>query len=365
MIEKAKRNFKKAKNRLNANRRYVAPAALIVGFVLDNLTLNRIDQVFDQVILLVHLVLVGGSIAFLYRWYRLGDKSRISDKWANRMYTLMAFSAGGIYSGLVIFYGRSGSLIQSWPLLLVLVVFLFGSEFAKKYLKAMSVQILMFLVALYLYLVILVPILSNELGIKWFVFSTVVWGVLAASYFYVLSKFGKSSFGGLIKRYAKLVTGILLVVVFGYFFKVMPPVPLSLKFDAVYHSVVRTSSGYLAEYEPNPWWQFWDKRDNTLEHQKGEPVYVFTSVFAPNKFKTIVRHVWQYKKDGKWITTDSIPMTIVGGAGRGYRGYSFKKNLPGKKWRIRTTTDDNRTIGVTFLRLNSTKENPQTEFEEI
>jgi len=365
MRKKVVRAVKNVWQQVQRKERLVAPAALIIGFVLDTITLNRIDQVFDQLILLVHLLIVSTTIVLLYRWYQLGDTSGVSDKWASRLYTLMAFSVGGIYSGLVIFYGRSGALLNSWPLLVILVVFLFGSEFAKKYFKVLSIQLIAFAAALYLYLIILLPLLFNDMGTNLFILSSFVWLTVSLGYVFLLARRGSHSFRGLLKKKGWLFIMILLLVQVSYFSKVLPPVPLSLKFDAVYHRVVREGNIYRAEYEPNPWWQFWDKRNNTLTHRSGQPAYVFTSVFAPNKFRTNIFHEWQYKKDGKWITTDRIRMTIVGGSDGGYRGYSFKTNFVDNVYRVRTITEDERVIGVTFVRLKETGELPETEFEEL
>lgn len=347
-----KRHVTRARDFLNSNQRYVAPAALVIGFVLDNLTLNRIDQVFDQAILVVHILIVATAILLLFRWYRLGDeRSGITDKRAQFLYTLLSFSIGGVYSGLVIFYGRSGSLLQSWPLLIVLVLFLFGSEFAKRYFKVVTVQLIALSVALYGYLIILIPLLVHDMGVVCFLVSTAAWVGVLAGYGFLVSRFGRVRYRSLIKRHLWII--ILVGVVFqaAYWTRVLPPVPLSLKFDAVYHSVQRSGSGYVAEYEPNPRLRFWDKRSNHLSYTPGQPVYVFTSIFAPDNFTTKIYHEWQYKKNGQWVTTDKIGMTVVGGADRGYRGYSYKRNLPESRWRIRSITEDGRVIGVTMLWL--------------
>ena len=352
-------HFTQAKTFLRSNQRYVAPAALVVGFVLDSLTLNRIDQVFDQSVLVVHILIVATAILLLFRWYRLGETSGISDKRAQLLYTLLSFSIGGVYSGLVIFYGRSGSLINSWPLLIILVIFLFGSEFAKKYFRVINVQLIALSVALYGYLIILVPLLAHDIGAIWFLASSTLWLGCMAGYGLLVARVGRVRYRSLIKRHAWIIAAVLVSFQVVYWGRILPPVPLSLKFDSVYHSVTRTEEGYIAEYEPNPFWQFWDKRDNTLSHVSGDSVYLFTSIFAPDKFSTRIYHEWQYKKDGTWTTTDRIGMTIVGGADRGYRGYSYKRNLPSDHWRIRSVTEDGRVIGVTMLRLEEREPEPE------
>lgn len=346
------RRLQNLRNFTNRHHQLIAPAALIIGFVLDNLTLNRIDQIFDQALLVVHLLIVSVSMAAIFRWYRLGERSRIPDRWVNWLYTAMAFSIGGIYSGLVIFYGRSGSLLNSWPLLLILVVFLFGSEFAKRYFKALSIQLVALFTALYLYLAILIPLIFHDMSTGLFLLATGIWLVLAFGYLVLLARLGRIQKRRLIMGKGWIIGAVLVVIAGSYFAKVLPPVPLSIKLDAVYHRVVRAGDGYQADYEANPAWRFWDKRSNTLTLVPGDRAYVFTSVFAPDKFTARIYHEWQYKKEGKWVTTDRIPMTIVGGADRGYRGYSYKSNLPGDAWRIRTVTDDGRVIGLTFLRID-------------
>lgn len=332
--------------------KHLAPVALVLGFFLDTLTLNRIDQFFDQAVLVIHLLAVGFSIALIWRWYRHGNFWFVNEKNATRLYALMAFSLGGVYSGLTIFYSRSGSWFNSWPLLLVLVLFLVGSEFGKKYFKVLSLQLGAWWLALYLYLLILMPILLADLNWQTFLWASIGWLVIVVFYIWVLKKVGKTNWRRFLVRHGWVALAVLGMVAFSYGFKFMPPVPLSLKFDAVYYQVQRVGTGYQADYQTTSNWQFWQKRSHQLYLQAGDPAYVFTSIFAPNRFSTTIYHEWQFKEGGKWQTTDKIPIKIVGGSDRGYRGYSFKSNLPSNKWRIRTITNDERVIGLTKLKVS-------------
>ena len=95
-------------------------------------------------------------------------------------------------------------------------------------------------------------------------------------------------------RVAVWIGSIWLTVNVLYFFNLIPPVPLALKSDSagIYHHVAHTSTGYEVQYVDPPFYRFWRKWDNPFYYSKGENVYCYTAIFAPDKVRVPVRHVW-------------------------------------------------------------------------
>jgi hypothetical protein len=113
------------------------------------------------------------------------------------------------------------------------------------------------------------------------------------------------------------------------------------------HSIVRNEAGeYEVEYEQGTW------RDYFISYNKvhvvpGDPLTVYTSIFAPTKFGTDIVHEWQYynEQQRRWNTMSRIPLYISGGRDGGFRTYSSKGSLMEGKWRVNVKTPRGQHIG--------------------
>ena len=110
------------------------------------------------------------------------------------------------------------------------------------------------------------------------------------------------------------------------------------------HSVVRVDDGYRLSVEPHSLTDYF-QLSATYHRTPGEPVYRWTSVFAPTKLSTAIVHNWQYKEGSSWKTVSTISFPIVGGSDGGYRGYSMKENLETGSWRVSVETARGQVIG--------------------
>lgn len=328
----------------------IMPVALIGGFVVDIFTLNRIDQFFDNALLIFHLVVVGSTIALLFSRDTSFGRKFLSPKRIGWLQAAMVFSFGALFSGFIIFYTRSGSLLTSWPFVLCMLVLMLSTEFRKRYFNKLTLQILIFYLAIVSWIIFFIPVLIKKMGPWVFVFSTLVsFGILLV-YLKLLKRINLNRF----KMYKKkiLVSTLILLGFFNllYFTNIIPPIPLSMKFDAVYYNVEKIDAGgYKATYQAAPWYQFWQKRDGDMQWRDGEDLFVFTQVFAPTNLNTTIRHLWQEydRANRRWITRDTIDLPITGGRNDGYRGFTRKENLAYGKWRVRTETTHGQTLGIT------------------
>src|SRR3989338_10470224 len=163
----------------------------------------------------------------------------------------------------------------------------------------------------------------------------------------------KSRFVSIRKKLLISIGSVFIIFNILYFTNIIPPIPLSLEFKAVYHNVTKITEGqYRAIYEKNPWYLL-RKQSHTIHINGIEPVYVFTSVYAPIDFTTSIMHQWQYFDENgrRWITTDSILLPIAGGRDEGFRGFSRKENIFPGSWRIIVRTKRQQILGYVYFRI--------------
>ena len=147
----------------------------------------------------------------------------------------------------------------------------------------------------------------------------------------------------------QIVLGVLAV--FGavnglYFLNVLPPLPLAMQKAGVYHSIKRLGPVYYAMGEQQSWHTYFGIPP-VMHVQTGEPLFVYTAVFAPIRLSTNIIHRWQRYDDAKkqWVTKETKPFVITGGRENGYRDYSKRKNPQPGLWRVDVDTVDGRLIG--------------------
>src|SRR5437867_3476685 len=145
---------------------------------------------------------------------------------------------------------------------------------------------------------------------------------------------------------------VLVAILVGfYFLNGIPPVPLSLKFGGIYHKIAKADDRYQLSFE-RAWYQFWKRSDDPFRGE--DPVYCFTTVFAPVDLRTTIYHHWQYRPESgeqarPFMTADRIPISISGGRAAGYRAYTVKQSLNPGDWRVDVETEEGRVVGrVTF-----------------
>lgn len=327
--------------------RFVAPFTFIIGFILDTVTLKRIDLWFDHYILIGYLLLaaIGIIVVNAYEAGRL--HVRPLDWIVPFMPVIVQFGFGGLFSAFIIFYTISGVVSKSWFFLLVLCVLLIGNERFRKRYQHLTFQLSIFFIVLFSYMIFALPLISKQIGTLMFLLSGVASLVLLGLFVLLLSRIAPPVRRGY--RSIGVSVGIIYVAFhLLYFANIIPPVPLSLKESGVYHAVVREASGaYRVTFESPPWYAFFRETNSTYHWREGELIYFFSSVFAPTELNTTIFHHWFYYDsiEKKWIDRGNISIPIIGGRGGGYRGYSFVSSGTLGKWRVEVTTAQGQTLG--------------------
>lgn len=329
--------------------RWVSPASLLVGFLLDNLIfLRRVDLWTGNALLLMHLLIAGSSIVFL----NVAESGRLQNKYLIKIVPFLPvvaqFSFGALFSAFLSLYGRSAAFAGSWVFVVILAAFIILNERFAHFYMQLRIQIGVYFMVLFSFLIFFLPVVIHIIGPYMFVGSGMLSLLLIALFWRFLEYLVPERTKLERTIVARIVVSIFIVLNALYFSGAIPPLPLSLKRAGVYHNVSRAGDEYYLLYEPLAWYQYYLTYNTTYHRAPNEPVYVYTAIFAPSGLETTLYHQWQeYDEEvGQWNTVSTIPFHIVGGRDGGYRGYSLKSTgLSEGKWRVNVLTSYNQLIG--------------------
>lgn len=368
MLKKySKKTIEKIRFFSNKYQAYIVPIFLIGGFLFDLATLRRVDGIYDNIVLITHILIIGACITILFSKDTVWGRRVGIYSYARRIQYLMLFSFGAVFSGSIVFYSKSASFSSSWPLFLILLSLMLGVEFQRKYFQRLVLQINFYFIAVFSYLIVLVPVLRKEMGPSIFMASGVLALIFISVFFLILYSVNSQK---LFLYFRKMMIGIMSIFIlfnFLYFTNIIPPIPLSLKFSGVYHSVYRSSqNSYVATYEKTSAWNIFRKRSRVVHREDGASVFVFASIFAPINLNTKIYHQWQYYDSisYEWVDSTRIEIGITGGREEGFRGYSFKRNLHNGKWRVLIETERGQKLGRINFKIKS-RLNPVDLVEEV
>lgn len=322
--------------------------ALVGGFIFDILTIRRVDAIWENVWIMIHLLLVASAILMLGRREKGVDQtdSRLNF-W---LLSLLQFSFGGLLSAFLILYFRSASLSTSWPFLLILFAAFVMNERFKGYHERLVFQISFFYLSLLSFLIFFVPVILGSIGSIVFILSGILSLVVINLFFTALTLVAKDKFVDKGKAFGATVIIFALMNVL-YFSNIIPPIPLSLKDAGIYNNVSGDGNGnYLLTGEKRralDYLKFYQEVNVVGK----ETLFAYTAIFSPARFNTRVVHEWQMydEERGEWKTMSRVNLPISGGREEGFRTYSAYDVLPGK-WRVNALSEKGLVLGrVKFI----------------
>jgi hypothetical protein len=347
-----------SKQILRSVRRHWLTVGFFFGFVTDVLLLNRVDDLFDNLVLLFYVLLASGSLLLFYVGVAERGPAFLVRVFYRFAPLAMQYAFGGLLSGMLIFYGRSGDWLASAPFLLLILAVIIGNEFVDKRSDRLVYQLALYFIGLFSYVVLVVPVTLGKMGSGIFILSGVIALMLVTFMVQILYK--------IIPHFMTLNTSRVIVTIgfiyvgFNvlYFTNLIPPIPLSLTQLSVAQSVEVISATdalkqYRVEYEVQPWYRRLPFARPVL-HPVGDSIVCFARVYAPTKLSTTIYHRWEYKNDaGDWQEQSRIGYGIAGSNSNGYGGYTRISNFFPGVWRCSVETERGQVLGREVLRVSS------------
>jgi hypothetical protein len=205
--------------------RPISSLSLIIGFVFDALTLKRVDTLWENIWILVHLMIIGIFIVLIHiKESEPGDEQDPAKRhfW---YVNILQFFFGGILSTYLVFYFRSADIFTTWPFILLLALAFMANESLKKHYIRFSFQISLFFLSVYAFAIFLVPVILHKIGTWVFLLSGIISLIFISIFIIILSHFITE------RRESKklilfLIVGIFLVDNILYFRYLIPPITL-------------------------------------------------------------------------------------------------------------------------------------------
>lgn len=340
---------KKIKSLYEYAKRHWLTLSFIFGFISDNLILHRIDQARTNIILFSYTTLTMFATYFLYAGISGRYRDKINKFFKRYAPVVIQFTFGGVLSGMLIFYSRSGSIMNSWPFLLIIILVIYGNETIKDRGSRLVYNLSIFFVGLFAYCALITPVILGKMGDLVFLGSGILALCIMYLFFLTLTRI-IPNFIALQKRSIVFSIGLIYVFFnFFYFTNIIPPIPLALKELGVYHSIVHflDNDTYQLTYEKPLWWELFRNSDTTFHYEPNDALFCFTSVFAPTRLATDIYHRWEYYDEtkGTWVDYGRFSYPISGGRGEGYRGYTELANFGEGKWRCTVETERGQILG--------------------
>ncbi len=328
--------------------RPISSLSLIGGFLFDILTLHRVDEFWENVWIIGHIVIVAVCIVWIHARERgKGDEADPS-KIHFWLVNTLQFFFGGLLSTYLVFYFRSAALSVSWPFLLILTVAFIANETFKRHYVRLMFQLSLFYLSLFSFAIFIVPVVVHSLGVWTFLFSGVVSLLLMVGFVAILRRFSRREVESNKKGIAVAILGVFFIINLFYFTNLIPPIPLSLKDAGVFHSISRDGNGdYLVTHEPRGWKKIFTVFEN-VHIQPNDTVYVYSAVFSPASLNTTIRHELEYfdPQTARWVSKGRANLLLIGGRDGGFRTYSEWSGLPAGDWRVNVENERGQKIGI-------------------
>ncbi len=327
-------------------------AFFVAGFLFDTFFVGRIDRIHNVIHQAVYLMLCAWLTGLEVREHQ-GEFSppvKLAAAWRYHE-AATHFMLGTLLNIYSLFYFKSASLASSLAFLAFWGALLGVNELRPFKGSATTLRMTLFSLCLVSYFGYLVPMLAHRIGPWIFLASLAASAVVVAALAWRLGRRlpERSEFAWrLTWRPFTFVAGAFAAL---YFFKLIPPVPLSISDIGVYHGAKREGETYNL-YSARSAWRFWEKGDQTFLARPGDKLYCFVSVFSPTRFQEELRlRFYVHDPALGWRPSDAIPLGVTGGRDGGFRTVSVKSNIKPGRWRLLVETSDGRELGRLGFRV--------------
>lgn len=307
------------------------------GFLFDILFMADPDDLFSIIQQAFYLFLVATLIHYemLFRLHKWRPQPFFLKLWSYRDFTLH-FLLGSLLSVYSLFYIKSASILSSFIFLSLLVGIILVNELSFAKTGKVSLKIGFYAICLFSFFSVVYPIIFGFVGWIPFLFSALSTVFIFFTQFKLLTRWQIS------EKILRVALAAPSAAVFGvflifYFFGWIPPVPLSVKAQGVYHGLEKRDGKFILTFEKT--WKFWQDSDKEFKAAPGDKVYFYAQIYSPARISDQIYLHWHMKNNnGEWISTDKVPLNIQGGRKEGFRGYAIKANFQPGEWKITVET---------------------------
>lgn len=334
---------------------YWLTVSFVLGFIVDTILLNKIDSVADNLILLFNATVATLGFVLLY----VASSGKLSGKLSNFVKkfapVIMQYGFGGLLSGMLVFYGRSGDFVASAPFLLMILGVIIGNEFLKKRSDKLIYHLALYYIGIFSYIVLVVPVILGRMGDLIFILSGIIALLVVIGVVKLISLVVPNFINVNKKRIIVLIGFIYIGFNTLYFSNLIPPIPLSLTHIEIAHAVSRSETGaYRITYEEQPFWRTYSPLPPVLNPSQSY-ISCFARVYAPTRLTTDIYHRWEYKDaDGNWVEQFRLSYPIIHTSIKGYRGYTQISSFSDGLWRCSVETERGQVLGRKTVLIDST-----------
>jgi len=329
-----------------ALRRHSPVAMFVAGVSFDFLTMQRIDAWTDLAIQSLYLAGLTGLLVYQHReaagsWAPAG---RIAGAWPYNVEALH-FLYGGLLSAYAVLYFRSSTLARSAVFLGLLAGVMAVNEVPRIRRLGHPLRLGLYAFCVLSFLNYFIPIVVGRIDGRVFLTSLVV---AAALVWPMAGLLATSAPAGTRNRLFAPAVGVLALLGALYTLRLIPPVPLSVQFQGIFHDVRRQDGTFTLAYVKPPGQPFWRHDARPFARRPGDRMFYFARVFAPAGFQHRVLIRWEAydRARGEWTITDRIPLAVSGGRAEGFRGTAVKANFTAGRWRVTAATEDGRALAT-------------------
>lgn len=319
--------------------------------MFDTIAVGRVDSWHIIAQQLVYLAIV---TAVLTQMFFVPDEPAPEAMSAARRFyfrhrlAILSFFLGTLLNVYTVFFFKSSSLLVSFSFMLVMIGLLFLNEFGPFRRLGVAFKFALLSLCGLSFCATVIPMVFGQVGTGIFLVSMAAGCVPLLALAAGIRRWTPERYPA-VRQQMLVPFGSMLIVFLGaYLLKVIPPVPLSIPFIGVYHSVERTQAGYRLSHE-RPAWAFWRNGDQRFRAQPGDRVYVFFRIFSPANFADEVQMRWFRREAQGWTPQDTVLIRIVGGRAEGFRGYGLKSRYQPGEWKVQIETTDEREIGRVYF----------------
>ncbi|MBL7544647.1 MAG: DUF2914 domain-containing protein [Bdellovibrionaceae bacterium] len=337
----------------------------IGGFLFDIVTLSDIDDLFSIVQQVVYLGVIFLILYYeiLFRMFKWKPGPKTVKAWEYRT-LILHFFLGSLLSLYSLFYIKSASILHSLLFLGVMLLVLCANELPGVKKSNLSIKAGMFGICVFSFFSILFPLLLGFVGWMPLALAIVFTGAAFYGMYQLLLKKIPNKFS-LMKIVIAPAASVIGLFLFFYIMGWIPPIPLSVVEQGIYHNVEKQNGEFLLSTEKK-WWKFWQSGDQHFVARPGDKIFYYAQVYSPARFQDQIYIQWSQKNSkGSWIAADRIPLPITGGRKEGFRGFTYKTNYQPGEWRIQVLTTHGQEITRLDLEVQTSTATDSRNFEII